>query len=224
MTSTIQTFDYTTNLEQAVLWQYSNATNLQSLISQKQTWYNTNQTAFWQNWYTNVFNLATANMFGLSVWSVILGQPITLPSSAAPQTQPSFGFGAYNYNFTNGNFTNYNGSVYTFPLQYARLILQLRYYQLTSSGTVPEINRMLATLFASFGVCYVLDTLHMKMEYVFEFPLTYELLLIFQNFDLLPRPAGVEIIINQGTVPRFGLGIYNKNFTNGNFAGNIIGA
>lgn len=213
----IQQFDFSVNLLQALLWQYNNATNLQALLEAKYNWYYTNQSQFWNSWITNVFDLATANDFGLAVWSIILGQPTFINNGPAPDDYPAWGFGQYHQNFTNGNFCNTTGSTYQLPTQWARLLLQLRYFQLTSSGTVPEINRMLAYLFADYGPAYLQDQLDMTQRYVFDFDMPSGLLLILQNFDILPRPAGVESTYIQGNLETWGFGQYHANFTNGNF-------
>ena len=216
MTNTIQEFDYSVNLLKALIWQYNEATNLQSLLQQKQDWYDTNQTQFWTDWYNNVFNLETANEFGCAVWAIILGIPI---SAIVPPTspQPTWGFGGFNQNFTNGNFSNTGSSVVSLTLEQQRLILQLRYYQLTSNGTVPLINAMLKSLFGSQGVAYVLDGLDMTCEYVFTFQPSSEVLFVLEQFDLLPRPAGVGIRLTILGSPIFGFGQYNENFNNGNY-------
>jgi hypothetical protein len=90
MSSAIEDFDFSVDILSALLWRQNNATTLQSLLQQKQDWYNENHTQFWQDWYTNVFNLQTANEFGLSVWAQILGIPLTL--IVAPNAGPQFGF------------------------------------------------------------------------------------------------------------------------------------
>ena len=76
MAATIQEFDFSVDLLQAILWQYNNATSLQSLLNSEQAWVIENQTEFWENWLRDVFDLRTANEFGLSVWSIILGIPL----------------------------------------------------------------------------------------------------------------------------------------------------
>lgn len=88
----VQTFDYSVDLLQGVIWQYDEATHLLSLINQKQIWYNTNQTKFWTDWYNNVFNLLTANTFGLSVWSYILNVPLYLLNEVESSSKPIWGF------------------------------------------------------------------------------------------------------------------------------------
>ena len=214
---TIQQFDYDVNLLQALLWQYNNAVNIQALLEAKNTWYETNETAFWTDWYTNVFNLETADAFGLSVWSIILGQPIFINNGPAPSQSGIFGLGPDNQNLTNGNFGSQNGQTYEFSLPIARLLLQLRYFQLTSAGTVPEINRMLKYLFQGYGLVYLVDDLNMTQRYLFNFIITSEMLLMLTSFDILPRPAGVKSNIQEVPVIPFGLGPYNGNLTNSNF-------
>lgn len=188
---TIQQFDYSVNVMAASLWQYQNSTRLQSLLQSKQSWYDTNQTGFWENFYTNIFDLDSADYFGLNVWSIILGQPIVFNNSDSPGQIP-FGFGTNNENFTQGNFAGGGGSSYALPAYAALLLLQLRAFQLISSGTVPETNRMLAYVFADYGSAWLVDNHNMTQTYMFNFPLTAELVYIFNNIDILPRPAGVS--------------------------------
>ena len=193
MTGTIQQFDYSVDLLKALLWEYNNAAVLQELIAEKQAWYDSEQTQFWADWYTNVFNLATANDFGLAVWAIILGQPtaIALP----PETIESWGFGTYHLNFNRGNFatTSSHHNQYQFSTEVSRILLQLRYFQLTSAGTVPEINRMLKYLFLeNYGPAWLIDNHNMTQTYNFDFAVPAELKFLFDNVDILPRPAAVS--------------------------------
>src|SRR4051812_32389498 len=102
----VQQFDFSVDLLRAILWQYTGATNLQALLAEKSDWYFANQQRFWTDWFNDVFDLATANDFGLAVWSIILGQPTYIASGPAPADYPAWGFGAYHKNFGNGNFCN----------------------------------------------------------------------------------------------------------------------
>lgn len=99
MTTTIQDFDYSIDFSLPILWQYAEATNLLNLIAAKQVWYNTNFTQFWTNWYKNVFNLLTANSFGLSVWSYILNLPLYSAVAPEPLSAPIWGFNKYSSPF-----------------------------------------------------------------------------------------------------------------------------
>lgn len=187
----VQGFDFSVDLLRALLWQYNEAANLQGLLERKSQWYGMNQTEFWNDWHTDVFNLATANDFGLNVWSVILGQSIYTNFNPSPSSKKSWGFGAAHVNFTRGNFNTQSGGTFQLPAEAARLLLQLRYFQLVSSGTVPETNRMLKYLFGTQGAAYLVDNHDMTQTYVFEFTPTSIQQYLFNNFDVLPRPAGV---------------------------------
>lgn len=264
----VQQFDYTVDLTQAILWQYNNATNLLSLIDQKQTWYNVNQTAFWQNWYTNVFNLLTANAFGLAVWSYILNVPLYFENPPDPMDKPLWGFNLYNpsyptlentyFNFggvagnAGGNFSTKGGTI-SLTEEEQRFLLRLRYFQLYTRGnvqadpitgvTLPSanvpgapisgINNFLHYLVNSSdigytGQIYVLDGLNMTMTYVFTTPDFPQYLLdAMIVLDILPRPAGVGILIHTEYGKQFGFNAFdpsypdyentNQNFGNGNF-------
>jgi hypothetical protein len=219
MADDIQAFEFSVGLLRAVLWQYDAAANLQGLLAAKADWYAANQTAFWEDWVADVFDLRTATDFGLGVWSVILGQPTYVTDAPAPPGYPAWGFGPHHQNFGNGNFASRNGFVYQLPTESARLLLRLRYFQLTGSGTVPETNRMLKYLFGGYGTAYLVDHLNMTQTYFFNFPLTSDMKLMFDHFDVLPRPAGVRSAYVEGDVLRWGFGQYHANFANGNFYG-----
>lgn len=63
------------NLEKCILWQYDKATKLSNLIIEKEKWYKQNVTEFIVNFFINIFNLKTANDFGLNVWGKLLSFP-----------------------------------------------------------------------------------------------------------------------------------------------------
>lgn len=245
----IQTFDYSVDLMQSILWQYNDAENLISLITQKQAWYTLNQSAFWSDWYANVFDLRTANFFGLAVWSYILDLPLFVPIDPEPNDKPNWGFNEYNpsfptlinnyQNFENGNFST-KGQVITLTLEEQRFILRLRYYQLVSNGAIftdendntnpqkiPNINKFLAYLintsaFEPIGNMWCLDGLDMSITYVFDFEMSRELRYVLVQYDLLPRPAavGIKYVVLTGDV--WGFGMFNQNFENGNFISSFI--
>ena len=189
--SQIQTFDFSVDLLRALLWQYNDAARLESILRQKQAWYDANQTAFWEDWTRDVFDLRTANDFGLAVWAIILDIPLAVASQGDDPNKPIWGFGQY----------------------------RLRYFQLVTRGTVPEVNAFLAYLFEPLGLAYVNDGYDMTARYVFNFPLSSALELVLTEYDLLPRPAGVKIdYVVIGDADGWGFGRYHENFTNGNFS------
>lgn len=212
----IQAFDFSINLLRNLLWQYNDARNLQSLIEQKEAWYTANHTAFWSDWYRDVFDLRTANDFGLSVWAVILGVPLVVTPDPDPGKVP-FGFAADDANFNNGNFAS-SDTGFSLTTAQKRLVLRLRYFQLVTRGAVPEINAFMATVFGP-GAVYVVDGLDMHARYIFTpGALPSNLELVLQAYDLLPRPAGVGVdyrVLDEAS--GWGFGRYRQNFKNGNF-------
>lgn len=209
----IQEFDFSVNLLQALLWQYNDAKKLQSLLTSKEQWYAVNQTQFWTDWTRDVFNLRTANDFGLSVWAVILDVPLSFELNGTG-ARPVFGFGIHNLNFTHGNFGRDASGIASLTMEQKRLVLRLRYYQLISDGSAPFSNFVLSDV---FGQGYVLDPGNMTCTYIFPTALPSMLIQILENFDLLPRPAGVgvNILINPDEV--FGFAPIYLNFENGQF-------
>lgn len=219
MASQIQELDFSVDLLKALLWQYNEATTLQSLLEKKSLWYELNQTEFWENWIRDVFDLRTANQFGLVVWGILLN--LRLYVNTAPQPMGTFfGFDNIDFgNFDNSNFGNTNGSTYMLPIAMQRIALQLRYAQLTSSGTVPETNRILKYIFKDYGSVFLRDYGNMTQQYVFLFPIEADLKYLLDNYDILPRPAGVKSGYVDGTLDYFGFDNVpgHLNFNNGNF-------
>lgn len=211
-----QMFDFSVDLLRAILWQYNDATSLQSLLHSKSDWYRDNQKEFWENWLYNVFDLRTANQFGLAVWGIILG--LHLYVNLPPVEKSNFGFsGSGGSNFDNSNFSNSNGTSVLLSVDTQRRALQLRYAQLTGSGTVPEINRALKYIFGDLGRAYLIDYGNMTQQYIFMFPLTADLTYLFNNYDILPRPAGVRTTYVNGNTKYFGFNSPHLNFNQGNF-------
>lgn len=218
MSASIQEFDFSVTLLDALLWRNNNAPNIQSILQQKSDWYETNVTEYFENWITDVFDLRTANEFGLSIWALILGVPLSL--IVAPNQGPQFGFGPSadgRQNFGNGNFGTSTAGV-GLTLEQKRILLRLTYYKLISRCTVPEVNAALKGILGSEGGVYLLDGNDMTYAtYVFGFTPSSALKFILENFDVLPRPSGVGVRYIVSTRPAFGFGAYNQNFNNGTF-------
>lgn len=215
MSTTVREFDFSVELLQNILWQYDGSTSLRSLVQQKQDWYTLWHTDFWDDWITDVFDLRTANDFGLAVWAIILGVPLVV----VPEPDPgkiAWGFGTERANFGNGNFAPTSGS-FNLTTEQKRIVLQLRYFQLVTRGAAPEVNAFLEFVFGP-GVVYVADGLDMNIRYVFASEIPSGIELVFSNYDILPRPAGVGVRwVSNDPTAGFGFGQYRKNFNNGNF-------
>ena len=198
--STIQQIDTNANLLRAILWQYEGAENLRQIVEAEQAWFDGAQVEFWESWIRDVFNFNTANDFGLAVWSRILDIDLGIDVSASPD-EPCFGFGQYNENFENGNFSRVRGGTVSLTTDQKRLVIRLRYAQLTTRPTVPNINRILSDVFADFGgSAYVTDNQDMTIDYQFNFLIPSSLRFILEKYDLLLRPSTVGYTYNETNV------------------------
>lgn len=216
--STIQTFDFSVNLLRALLWRNNEAVNIQALLQHKQDYSDSESRDFWTAWIEDVFDLRTANEFGLSVWAIILDVNISIQVVDLPPVNSNWGYGPDRINYFGSNYGPSQGGIVLNP-EDARLILRLRYYQLTTNGNVLSINAMLQDVFGELGVAYVVDNFDMTLHYQFLFVLSSSVVLAFQNLDILPRPAGVLLTFSFSDAgPFWGFGEFNLNFNRGNFA------
>lgn len=213
-----QSFDFSVNVLAALLWQYNDAEKLIALLRSKQVWYDENQSEFWEAWTRDVFNLDTATDFGCTVWSIILGVPLTVVLPPDYLNKLCFGFSPFGGNFDRSNFGSKTQTDQNLTLAQKRLVLKLRYFQLISRGTVPQTNYFMKWAFEDLGVVYVLDPLDMgEIVYVFTFALPSALIFVLTYYDILPRPAGVGIRFVVTVRENFGFAPYGVNFDRGNF-------
>ena len=189
----------------AKIWQNNNAQSILSLITQKAEWYKENYDDFWAAWYDNVFNLETANDFGVAVWAIILNLPIQIAIDI-DLTQPYFGFGPDTGSWSEGYGENFNYSNFSpgglepdLTLEEKRFLLRCRYFSLITKTNVLTINPFLAKIAPSLGgsgaTIYAIDHFNMTIEYVFNFTPSGYFNQILYQYDILPRPAGVKLIV-----------------------------
>ena len=221
MTTRIQEFDFSVDVLRVLLWEFNDAETLEGLLREKQAFYDLVQQNFWQDWLRDVFDLRTANDFGLAVWTNILGVPLFNDTGVSPDSYPAFGFDTSDplqpiQNFNNGNFATSSDNFINLDTTQRRILLQVRYFQLTTSGTVSEINEFFANLVGP-GIVYVIDNLDMTLNYVFTIRPPSNLLLVAEQFDIIPRPSGVGITLVFTNIPRWGFGPFRRNFERGNF-------
>lgn len=212
------TYQCEIDLEKALDWQRAKAPILKSLIQKKQAWYEASHCDFWNDWVTDVFNLDTANEFGLSVWSIILDEPLFGVTKKSDPGYPAFGFGQYMRNFGRGNFGANSDTGFNFTLEQKRTILKLKAFILFSfNGSVTQTNERLEGIFGADQV-YALDKLNMFWRYTVRDEGIIQIIREIKRRDLLPRPAGVGIdLVLNANVKRFGFGLNNFNFGRGNF-------
>lgn len=149
--------------------------------------------------YDYVWNVYTAQGFGLDIWGRIvdiprqiqlipppdyLGFTEALPGSFPFDTEPFYGGGV--------------GIIRTYLLtdNAYRILILTKALANISTFTAPGVNALLRFLFAGRGSAYVLDLGNMAFEYIFNFILEPWERSVLLNALLMPRPAGVLITVS----------------------------
>lgn len=180
------------NYGQTILAQYANSITIGTLIGYADLWLD--EYANINNFYDFVWNVNTAQGFGLDIWGRIVGIGRTWP---VPITTVYFDFeGTDGQGFDQEPFWSGNVATSNFTFAdaaYRQLILAKAYSNITDA-TIPHINILLQTLFAGRGGnSYCLDNNNMSMTYYFGFPLSNVDLTVVLNTGILPRPGGIQI-------------------------------
>lgn len=216
------------------LWQYAKAHFLNSLLSAKFDFFKNSAFGFFSDWYKDVFNLDTANAFGLEVWGRILGvkRPSSAPQNYVVDNDNVLRFKNANDDSwhsiwisgnparlsveTNPDNSGVQGAIPISDTMYRRC-LKAKLFLLYSNYSVNDIDRYLKYLFPNGGV-YARDNLNMTMDIIFTYvPSDVELSVItFKDFS--PRPAGVWLnygidILSKSTFgfEENGLGTWSDN-------------
>lgn len=149
--------------------------------------------------YNFIWNVATAQGYGLDVWGRIVGVSRTLHIA---DTQEYLGFeesGIEAFGFDQAPF--FSGSSITSNFQLSddafRVLIFAKALSNISDGSTKSINQLLMNLFRGRGNCYVIDNLDMSMEYHFQFMLTPVELAILNQTGVLPKPTGVSATVTQ---------------------------
>lgn len=162
-------YNFAIDLSKVILWQYDDASNFKALVDKEQTFMDDAVTKFWEDFNKDVFNLSTCNTFGLELWGRLLG--VARPTYSSGGTQHE-----------------YNDEQY-------RLVLRARIYLLTFDGSAKALNQFFKMLFPEYPVI-ITDNLDMTVSINFANEPTQEIKTVLNNSLFLPRPSGVEYIIN----------------------------
>lgn len=193
------------NVEQTIISQYGNSSTIGQLIQNMNQYLDPR--ADFDTFYDFVWNVDTAQGFGLDIWGRIvnIGRDLLIPDDplywgfleAFPGSYP---FGEQP--FWDGT----PGATHTYTLAddaYRKLILVKALSNITATNA-RSLNQLLQNLFADRGRCYVNDLGGMKIRFTFEFLLTsYEFAIMTQS-GAIPRPAGVGASIFNTNLPTFG--------------------
>jgi hypothetical protein len=182
---TIEAFD----VWSTVISQYANSPALTQLITDMDSYLD--QTANFDAFFDLIWNVDTAEGYGLDIWGRIVGVSRTL---SVPSTGSFFGWeeagDAEGWN-QQPWFVSTVTSNFSLPDNAFRVLIFAKALSNISDGSIPGINQLLLNLFPNRGNCYVIDGLDMTITYFFNFILTPLELAIIQQSGVLPRPCGV---------------------------------
>lgn len=162
------------DVEQTIISQYGTSRTITKLV------FNMNEyirpDADIDNFYSFIFNVETAQGFGLDIWGRIVGV----------------------------NRNVFTDTAYASDDDAFRELILLKALSNISVSNSPSINQLLQNWMSGRGRCYVTDLGGMRMLYVFEFELQpFEIDILTQGGIFL-RPAGVGGTLVTSTFPVFG--------------------
>lgn len=192
------------NFRQTIISQWANSPTLTQLISDFNDWIDPSTDI--DNFYDMMWNIDTAQGYGLDVWGRIVGVGRVLQISASnfqgfhgplgnsgdPFNQSPF--------FLTGSATTTNFALLDDPFR--ALILAKALFNICD-GSIGAINQILINIFGPnsllpvVGNSYCTDGLNMTMTYTFGSVLSpVQAAIVFQS-GVLPRPAGVFATVVQ---------------------------
>lgn len=213
------------NVIRTVVSQFANSPTIMQLIESFNEYIDPD-TDF-DTFFDFVWNVDTAQGFGLDIWGRIVGIDRTL---TIPGAVTYFGFtegtGAQPFNQA----PMYDGvratQSYVLADPAYRSLILVKALANISACTARSLNTLLQSLFAGRGRCYVVDTGGMSMRFVFEFALLpYEIAILTQS-GAVPRPAAVDARILQVDSPTtfgFNEGMTFQPFNQGVFFNETLG-
>lgn len=186
---------YTLDATATLLSQYANSPVITSLVDYCNQWIDPN--ADLDAFYNYVWNVQTAQGFGLDIW----GKIVNVPRQIVIQPLPDYiGFeealsGSYPFNQEPFYGGSRSGDVYNLTDDSYRVLIMTKALANISSFTAPSMNALLSFMFTGRGDCHVEELGGMSIKYVFNFSLKPWEASVIQQPDLMPRPAGVNITI-----------------------------
>lgn len=183
-----------------VLSQYANSPILTKLVSNFFQYLD--QTANFDEFFDLIWNVDTAEGYGLDVWGRIVGVTRVLTVASGPKF---FGFGEAGTisadPFGQSPFFSGQGqltSSFSLSDDAFRTLILAKALSNISDGSIPSINALLRSLFTGRGDVFVLDNNNMTLTYRFHFILSSVELAIVSQSGVLPKPTGVQAQIVTG--------------------------
>lgn len=184
--------------------QYAASPIIQSLVEYRTGYFDTG----WQDdFYDVVWNVDTAQGFGLDIW----GRIVVIGRSIQVQYSDFFGFNTeasdQSWNpFDQESFYDGPEQTQTFVLadQAYRVLVLAKALTNISAADSKSLNSVLKQLFPARGAAWVNDLGSMAMRYTFNFALEPWERSVVLNGGALPRPAGVLLQVFEAPADTFG--------------------
>jgi len=166
-----------------------------------------------------IADVDTAQGFGLDIIGRIVGVKRSL---LLPAAKKFLGFSQYWYPFGYGVFYNSKNSYDTQDLDdttYRKLIQVKMLYNLTTCDVL-SLNKLFKLLLEKLGETgkgWIKDTNKMQIVYKMDFVLSPTSRAIFNQLNLLPSPAGVQVFFREKSQRYWGFSPYGSTFNHGSF-------
>lgn len=176
------------NVENTIISQYSNSPVITTMIGFLNE--SIDPRVDCQKFYDMIFNVETAQGYGLDVWGGIVGINREIRMKAEDefvgfaQGMTSFNSGAWSVDESTDRKYRLDDDIY-------RKTIMLKAMSNIIYATAPNINKLLRWMFGKRGRAYFVKNGTMSARYVFEFYLLPLERAIIRQTDLLPRPCGV---------------------------------
>lgn len=165
--------------------QYANSPRFVKLVEGMRSQFNNAQTI--EDWFNVVYNLKTAEGYGLDIWGIILNRSryITYNDNGTEKTVYLKGAKTVDgIDYTEEQIENLYRSV---------LFLTLMSY--ITNATMNSLSLLLRDFFKERGICYIVEYNPMEIRIVFDFYLNGLESVIFPV--VMPKPTGVGISFQQ---------------------------
>lgn len=183
------------DLKKTIIAQYGNSPRLLQIIQTLAD--NIDPSADIDTFYEMVWDLDTAQGFGLDIWGKIVGVSRLLN---VPTDNQYLGFDESTDWSSFGQAPLYNGpqtGAYELSDDAYRTLILLKALSNISDATASAYNRMLGILFAGRGRTYAVNLGSMQMQLTFEFYLEPFELAILEQSNALQSPDGVSLNLRQ---------------------------
>lgn len=160
----ITRFDFHNDYTPLILWQYLDAEKLKEIFGNEEAFSDKYIKDFFNDYNENVFNLRTADSFGLSVWGILLNQPRPVYNDLSPFSDEDY-----------------------------RTWLLAQVFNLTFDGTEKSLRQFLSDIFPAvqFSITDNGD-MTVNIKVLNEGELTEAQKALIKHANFLPRPVAVD--------------------------------